>query len=366
MNNAAPLQSISLHYQEGNSDKVYHVQLQQTLGGYIVNFQYGRRGSSLQSGTKTPEPVPLAQAEKVYAKLVSEKKGKGYTESEAGTPYSNPGQDKQPSGYLPQLANFVDEKTALALLDDDLWWMQNKENGERQIVVRVCDTVTAANRKGLIVPISLSIELAVRSIQLRESLDLVLDGEAMGDAYAGFDVLRFGGEDIRPRPLWARLEILDRIADGTRHRALRKIQTARTQQEKHDLFANLQSQRAEGVVFKRYDAAYTAGCPASNGDVLKFKFYATATLGVIAANAKRSVQLGAWTIRGWQFVGNVTIPPNQEIPKPLALVEVRYLYRYPDGALYQPTYLGLRRDKDIPDDITTLKVKAASSDADEM
>jgi bifunctional non-homologous end joining protein LigD len=107
---------------------------------------------------------------------------------------------------------------------------------------------------------------------------------------------------------------------------------------------------------------YVAGRPASKGDHLKFKFYATATLGIIAVNDKRSVQLGAWTPRGWQFVGSVTIPANQEIPKPLALAEVRYLYRYPDGSLYQPTYLIPRADKDTPDAVTTLKLKPATAD----
>ena len=367
MNQPQSLPSISLYYREGSSDKVYHVQIAEASGGYVVNFQYGRRGSSLQSGTKTSQPVALGQAEKVYAKLVAEKKGKGYTEGEAGTPYSNPGQDKQPSGYLPQLANFIDEKNALSLLDNDRWWMQNKEDGERRIVVRMDDTVTAANRKGLLIPMSLSIELAARSIQLRESPDFVLDGEAIGDNYVAFDVLRFDGQDIRSHPLRIRLEILDRIVGGTRHRALRKIQTACTRREKHDLFASLQAQGLEGVVFKRFDAPYTAGRPASDGDVLKFKFYApAATLGVISVNDKRSVQLGAWTIRGWQFVGNVTIPVNHPVPKPLDLIEVRYLYRYPNGSLYQPTFLGQRTDKDIPDDITTLKLKAASSDPDEQ
>lgn len=361
MNNTPPVQSISLHYREGSSDKVYHVQLQAVAGGYIVNFQYGRRGSTLQTGAKTT-PVSLAQAEKIYARLVAEKKGKGYTEGEAGTPYSGVGQEKQPSGYLPQLANFIDEKTALALLDDDRWCMQNKVDGVRQIVLRVEDSVTAANRKGLIVPVSYIIEQAILSVQTRGAADIVLDGEAIGDNYVAFDVLRFGGKDLRSLPARVRLETLDRVVGATRHRSLLKIQTACTRGEKHESFTRLQSERAEGVVFKRLDAAYTPGRPASNGDALKFKFYATATLGVVAVNDKRSVQLGAWTVRGWQFVGNVTIPPNHEIPKPLALVEVRYLYRYPEGALFQPTYLGSRSDKDVPDDLATLKLKPLAGD----
>ena len=53
-------QSITLYYREGNSDKVYQVQFDRIDGGYVVNFQFGRRGSTLQSGTKTPEPVSYA------------------------------------------------------------------------------------------------------------------------------------------------------------------------------------------------------------------------------------------------------------------------------------------------------------------
>ena len=41
-------EKISLYYNEGRSDKVYRVQMEQTEGGFIVNFQFGRRGSTLQ------------------------------------------------------------------------------------------------------------------------------------------------------------------------------------------------------------------------------------------------------------------------------------------------------------------------------
>jgi bifunctional non-homologous end joining protein LigD len=50
-------ESTHLHYRDLRSDKVYHVQLDRADGGYVVNFQFGRRGSSLQSGTKTPQPL---------------------------------------------------------------------------------------------------------------------------------------------------------------------------------------------------------------------------------------------------------------------------------------------------------------------
>ena len=43
--------------------------------------------------------------------------------------------------------------------------------------------------------------------------------------------------------------------------------------------------------------------------------------------------------------GNVTIPPNHDIPTPSSVVEVRYLYAFrQSGAVYQPCYLGERED----------------------
>ena len=38
---------IDLHYQQGSSDKVYHLQLENVEEQWSVNAQWGRRGSSL-------------------------------------------------------------------------------------------------------------------------------------------------------------------------------------------------------------------------------------------------------------------------------------------------------------------------------
>ncbi len=75
------MKNASLYYKEGTSDKEYHMQLEESNGGYVVNFQYGRVGNALQSGTKTPTPVTLEEAEKIYTKLYKEKTAKGYAES---------------------------------------------------------------------------------------------------------------------------------------------------------------------------------------------------------------------------------------------------------------------------------------------
>lgn len=67
-----------LHFREGNSDKIYEVDLCETGGKFLVNFRYGRRGAELKEGTKTTQAVDLEQAEKIFQKLVDEKKRKGY------------------------------------------------------------------------------------------------------------------------------------------------------------------------------------------------------------------------------------------------------------------------------------------------
>ena len=57
---------------------------------------------------------------------------------------------------------------------------------------------------------------------------------------------------------------------------------------------------------------------------------------------------------------------NREIRRDRTLVEVRYLYAYPGGALYQPVYLGPRTDQTLPDDVSTLKFKQGTDDDDPL
>lgn len=73
------VKSIQLFFQEGNSDKVYEIELLESgADAYVVNFRYGRRGGTLKDGTKTVFPVPLAEAGRLFAELENEKRKKGY------------------------------------------------------------------------------------------------------------------------------------------------------------------------------------------------------------------------------------------------------------------------------------------------
>ena len=95
----------------------------------------------------------------------------------------------------------------------------------------------------------------------------------------------------------------------------------------------------------RSDSKSVAGRPASGGSQVKCKFYATCTCLVAAQNDQRSVRLHLFDDAGAAVsVGNVTIPSNKSIPNAGAFVEIRYLYAYRGGSLYQPAYLGERDD----------------------
>jgi predicted DNA-binding WGR domain protein len=78
------IKRTSLYYREGNSDKVYEVDLcEVSPGRYVVNFRYGRRGSNLREGVETVQALPLNEAQRAFDKLVASKVKKGYQEGDA-------------------------------------------------------------------------------------------------------------------------------------------------------------------------------------------------------------------------------------------------------------------------------------------
>lgn len=68
-----------LFFKEGNSDKVYEIDLCEVGNNqYVVNFRFGKRGSTLKDGTKTDKSVSLNSAQQVFDTLEAEKRRKGY------------------------------------------------------------------------------------------------------------------------------------------------------------------------------------------------------------------------------------------------------------------------------------------------
>ena len=354
MNNETS-ERVALYYREGSSDKMYQAAIEPAGNQFVVNFAYGRRGATLTTGTKTSSPVDYAAAKKIYAKLVGEKKAKGYTEGVDGTPYQHT--DKRPSGILPQLLNPIEEAEVELLLRDDNYCAQEKFDGKHLLVRKQDDDLEGINKKGFIVGLPQTVVNDFR--HLRGSF--IPDGESIGDNYHAFDLLEHNGDNLRPLPYRIRLvRLVNLILSSSPHPHVRLVETAFTTVQKTELWERLRRENREGIVFKRLDAPYTPGKPNSGGPQLKFKFVATVSVLVARINVQRSVEMSLFKGRSLVSCGNVTIPANHQIPAVGTIVEVRYLYAAKEsGVLYQPVYLGPRDDVDAGECLVSqLKFKA--------
>jgi bifunctional non-homologous end joining protein LigD len=348
-------EKINLFYTEGSSDKAYQVQLAAKGAGWVVNFQFGRRGGTLKPGTKTAEPISFELAKREYDKLVREKKSKGYTEDSSGSVYQDTDAGQDFTGIIPQLLNDVREDADVeALINDKDYIAQEKFDGERRLIRLHDGHPQGINRKGIRVALPMSLASAAATVKAAQFL---IDGEIIGEKYYAFDILELAGQDLRAKPLEARLALLQKTLAGVS--GIQIVKTAASVAEKRALIKEVQSRRGEGVVFKRTDSHYVPGRPASGGSQRKWKFTASATLRVTSAHAtKRSVALECEDGPIIVKLGNCMVPVNYAIPKAGDMVEVRYLYLYKGGSLYQPQFGGVRQDKSSPDQLASFKFKA--------
>jgi bifunctional non-homologous end joining protein LigD len=356
MQTLVKLENITLYYREGNSDKVYQCRIEPAGERFVVNFAYGRRGSTLNTGTKTNVPVNYDQARRIFDQLVKEKTAKGYTQGEDGTPYQPA--DKLASGILPQLLNPIDEPQVNRLLQDATYVMQQKFNGRRTLIRKQDATIDGINKKGWLIGLP---ETVFKDIQQLPG-NFILDGECIGDVFHAFDLLVLNGEDLRPLPYRERLTSLMNLLASAQHRSIKYAISAFTTKEKTRRYQELKNGKQEGVVFKRLDAPYTSDRPNSGGPQLKHKFCATVSCVVAKLNVQRSVEIRLLDKDGWQNCGNVTIPANHAVPKVGQVVEVRYLYAHREShALYQPVYLGPRSDVE-PEECVLIQLKYKPDD----
>ena len=245
------------------------------------------------------------------------------------------------TGLLPQLLNPIDEMEAKRLIEDPAWAMQQKFDGRRVLVRKAGAEIHGINRRGLLIGLPSPIVVGAHKI----TGDLILDGECVGDVLYAFDLLEWDGEDFRSQPYHYRFVKLSNLLNRPDITHIEFVETATEPADKEHLFHHLQAGKKEGVVFKRLDAPYTPGRPNSGGTQRKHKFYATCSAVVSKVNDKRSVELILLNRKRWIPVGNVSIPANFSVPAVAEVVEVRFLYAFRESnALYQPVYLGSRKD----------------------
>ena len=336
-----PINQTTLYCQKGSSDKVYHLQIDSVAGGFMVMFANAKRGAALKIQAKTPEPVTLEDATAIYNKIIKEKTNprKGYTESlDEGVTLQASSSANQESGIEVQLLNEINESEALALCDNPEWVAQEKHDGERRPIQVKDGVVNGINRNGLYCGLVSEIADGVNT-----DIQMVVDGEDLRKYVAVFDLLEYDGKNLRNKGFLERYKKLSEIV--VNHPSLVLSKVAITSTEKHDLIKKVKAENREGVVFKKANSPYVPSRPNKGGEQLKFKLYDEVSVIVAKINQKRSVLMTVIDDAGNSIeIGNVTIPQNSEIPKVGDVIEVRYMYAYPKGSLFQPVFNKFRND----------------------
>jgi bifunctional non-homologous end joining protein LigD len=336
--------SVILRYSGGSSDKAYQLEIAAVEGGYSVLYANGRWGGSMNMGFKTKAPVTWPEARKICNSQLMEKLGKGYqpttgTHLELGAAAAQrAAHDQTRSGQVPQLLNAIEAPQLESMLTDPNYFAQEKHDGERRLLFVENGEVRGGNRLG---GFGLVPRPVVEDI-LKLGRTLTLDGELVGNRYHAFDLLALDGQDYRHAPAADRARLLATLDLGG---AVMVSPTEFTTAGKNALHTYVMENNLEGMVFKHVDAPYAPGRPSNGGSWLKFKNWQSLSAAVGAINEQRSVGLSLLQDDGnWVGVGNVTVPANQPIPEIGDVVEIRYLYAFEGGSLFEPTLLGKRND----------------------
>jgi bifunctional non-homologous end joining protein LigD len=365
-------ETIELYFQQGSSDKVYHLQLESTEEQWSVNAQWGRRGSALQSDTKVSN-VAYEDAKGVYDRIIREKTGKGYRITQAKTNGDTPisvglPSVKEHSGHAPELLTPIEEPEASQLVQDASWWFQQKFDGRRLAVQKADGQYSGINKLGQLIPIDSQLTKCLETVQAQTFL---VDGEITDSRFHLWDLLSINGTDLRIQPYetrYARLGLVFRGVDE----ALRVCETAMTPKAKRAFVKAMHESRAEGFVCKNRNAAYAGG---RAGQHFKCKFVTTSSFIVgtkpapKAADGHRSIGLYLLEENRQRFMGTVGVPERYALPREGQIVEIRYLYCHPgaEGKLIQAKYFGKIRDDVALGDcsVNQLKLKADESDPTE-
>jgi bifunctional non-homologous end joining protein LigD len=358
-----------LYFQQGSSDKVYHLQLENVQDQWSVQAQWGRRGSALQSDVKVSGTC-YEEAKRVYDRILREKTGKGYQIAQAtangneaiavGLPST-----KEHSGHTPELLTPIEEPEALLLAQDASWWFQQKFDGRRLAVQKSEGKYSGINKLGQIIPIDSRLAESLDRVQAQGFL---ADGEITDTCFYIWDLLSVNETDLRIQPYEIRYVHLTQHFRGVGD-LLRVCETAMTTKAKRDFVKKMHSTNAEGFVCKNRNAAYAGG---RAGQHFKCKFVVTASFIVgpkpekKANDGHRSIAVYLLDDNRQRFMGTVGVPDRYRLPKEGEIVDVQYLYCHPgpDGKLIQAKYFGKVRDDIQPSECAVSQLKLKANDGD--
>lgn len=373
-----PIKSLRLEAASASGCKFYLIEINEATGGYTVDFNYGAVGGSVKAGTKTPKPVPLDQAEKIFDTLRTQKEHGdshyravqdtvlGVVQPMAGTIIPEPGGFRitqthdpltgqpwapgegpnRPACIPPRLLNDVDHDAILNLTKLDNWWVQIKHDGDRvQLHSKGGEVTLFSGRSAKL----RACPQAIVDCMAAHRLTTIIDGELVGDTLWAFDLLGTDGVDWTPLPYWERYGFLSAIVQAIGCPTIKLVESAGSEPDKAALILNAKETHAEGVCFLNKNAAYKAGRPNRGGDNLRWKFKASASVIVHSHNEERgkksiSVRLFGETepIGTCSVIGKTAHPVG-------SVVEVEYLYAM--GSLVQCVLKGPRHD--IPHEACT-------------
>jgi bifunctional non-homologous end joining protein LigD len=362
------IESIELFFKEGSSDKVYNLQLVQTGSNFRVDFQYGRRGSTLTTGSKVQD-VDLTTARKAYNKVMGEKTGKGYQvmAGKSNGAFSTPVADiKKDTAWqssdefvpmptrkfgsvkrvsaIPQQPHPIMEEDLDKYLNDDRYGTSEKKDGKSMMVYKNPGSFRATNKKGIDCGYPTDFEKGLANVD-----QIIANGEAIGQTLFLYDLLELDGEDLRPLGYQKRFE---RLSGLQFQEGCEIVPVAVGATEKRALYDKMVAEKREGVIFKLLDEPYTAG---KTGSMLKLKLVDELSAKVVEGRpGKNSIGLELLDDNGsWQFMGYCTVSSAQMkmiVEKRFyanIVAEIRYLYCLKGGHLYQPCFKGIRDDIDL-------------------
>lgn len=341
------LPKVSLYFKSGSSDKEYHLEIKgDEATGYFVEYRYGKRGQKLRTANKNKMAIDYSAAKRIYDENLQSQLKDGYTPNVDGTPYVRPEMEGKDSGIHPQLLNPITESEVDKYINDDEWVAQEKKDGVRIMMRKAGKSIDGINREGFIVSLPETVVDPFKN--LMGKADAIIDGELIGEHYFVFDTLSLDIHAYAGKPYKDRLEAIvgwfseENTQYCNQHFSI--LPTAVGKASKRALLTRLKKENAEGIVFKRLRAVYTPGRPTSYGDQVKFKFWASASVRVRTLNAKSSFQMEVLSKGDWVFIGNCTLPVNAPALKTGDIAEVKYLYAYSGGSLFEPSFLSKRTD----------------------
>ncbi len=262
-----------------------------------------------------------------------------------------------------QLATPLEHVHVKQYVQSDQWWVEQKLDGQRFLVLVADGEISAFNRNGVEMTLPEQIATDFASFKTDDTM-WHFDGELVDGEYHIFDVLWAGDTcegGMTGKPFEQRRNRLEKIFSFWEPDHCHLVRCAKTETEKADLIVKLERECSEGAVLKKRTATYNVhGKRVKTWLKLKFVQCADVVVMELERGGKpQAVTIGMMQDNVWfpksvdiklEEVAGCKVPANLELEVGDVL-EVRYLYATNDNKLTQPIFVRKRTDK-LPEECT--------------